>query len=329
MSSLVLGSHFTHRVPEEVSGFDREVHGKLYLSGTGFVFQSQSKPVLWVKFLGLAVSLPFRAMINKVCQAVLHVFGRNIPNEGAYDLPHLFYLSGIAWKGVFGWKLTLAERALQFALQELGYHYASCEEAMEQSRSDRLTSGYYAAPCMHPLGGQDEYQQSALIYQNRHRIERELGDIRLEREYRQKANGSWTDWFSSMSMQRSERCQEMSDEMVEARYENLQRQIAHLSRLEGRVKRYADIAVVKQHGCLRAKAVANHALESTTDTITSALVEETARVDCCGQTCYREKRICCCVHKIDCCDAITCWAIDCICCMLCFSPATGDCCIVA
>lgn len=328
MSSLILGKNFSHFVPSEVSGFDRDVTGKLYLSQSGYVFQHQSRAVLWIKLLGLGISLPIKALLNKVWQAVLYVFDDEVPSEGAYDLPHLFHLSGVAWKGVIGWKKSLAERASEYALREIDYHYDDRTEAMAVNRSDRIKGGYYTAPCMHPLFHSDDYTDNVREAQDYTGLQRELQGLKEELRQRKSTETSFFGYFNTFVQDRNSPYYGISDEEMIRRISLLESDLGRRSPLEGRVRRYADIAVVKQHGCLRARAVANHALESTTDTLSSALVEETNRVDCCGETCYREKRICCCVYQIECCGETLCWAIDCLCCMCCFSPATGDCCIV-
>lgn len=328
MTSLVLGKNFSHYVPAEVSGFDQDVTGKLYLSQSGYVYQHQSRAVLWIKLLGLGISLPIKALLNKVWQAVLYIFDDEVPSKGAYDLPHLFHLSGVAWKGVIGWKKSLAERASEYALKELDYHFESREEAMAINRSERITGGYYTAPCMHPLFSGEEYTEDINRAQSKTQLERELRALRTELRDRETAEATFFGFFRAPAQDRNSPFVHMTIGEISQRIGRIQSELMSRGSLDGRVKKYADIAVVKQYGCMRAKAVANNALEATTDTVSSALVEETNRVDCCGETCYREKRICCCVYQIECCGSTLCWAIDCICCMCCFSPSTGDCCIV-
>lgn len=326
---MIAGSHFIHRVPREISGFDREVEGRLYLSQTGYIHAAQARPVLRIKLLGLAVSLPIRAIVNKIIKTVRFLFGAEITSRGAYDFSHMLRLSGIAWKGVVGWKKTLAERASQFALAELDSNFEDRAEGMSESRSERLKNGYYAAPCLHPICKQEDYSRSSGIDLKNLRLQNKLGGLIGERKYRQKTRGTLLQRLSAMGMERIESYTEMDDEALSERITRIERLIEQNNQLSGRVKKYADIAVVRQQGCLRIKAAASRAFKASSETISSALVEETAKVDCCGTTCYREKRICCCVYQIECCEDFTCWAIDCICCMLCFSPATGDCCLVA
>lgn len=88
------------------------------------------------------------------------------------------------------------------------------------------------------------------------------------------------------------------------------------NKLGSRSVRYANSAVISQHPFMQLKPDL------------SKYVYEEKKVDVCGTSWYSQKKYCGCIYKIDCCESMTCWAIDCICCACCFMPATRDCAIL-
>lgn len=186
---------FKHTVSKEVTGLEKDVTGTLYLSKDGYVYNGKSKPVLWVKFLGLALSIPLRTLIAKVCSLVQKVFNSNVNDKGSHDLKYMFHISGIAWKGVISWKKSLRERAAEFSLTELGYNAENITKEMQNRRSDRLLGGFYTAPCMHPLFHKKQTLPN-LVYKLKKLNEK----IRiLEKEQQSRKESYFTKWFNGSS----------------------------------------------------------------------------------------------------------------------------------
>ena len=147
--------------------------GTLYLSKSGYVYNGQSRSALWIKFLGLGVSLPFRILIGKVCNIFKRFANMPTNEKGAHDARHMLKLSSIAWKGVFGGNRSLKDRAVCYSMEELDYNSKDSLSELEKPRSQRILKGYYTARCMHPLFHQKQIQPK--LVEQMEQLEKKFG----------------------------------------------------------------------------------------------------------------------------------------------------------
>ncbi|NGX43811.1 MAG: hypothetical protein K940chlam7_02116 [Chlamydiae bacterium] len=319
--SVTAPSTISHSIPKATTKLEKDLTGTLYLSKSGYVYNGQSRSVLWIKFLGLGLSLPFRILITKVCNLFKRLFKKPINEKGSHDSIHMLDLSRTAWKGFFGWKMTLKERADQYSMKELDYNTKSRENEMEKVRSQRILSGFYTARCMHPLFHKDQVQPN--LVEQLTQLEKKFNlykKVYDYNSYREQGLWSYTKWanknadpdFREMRKIEKKPLHELKT-VMDKTLQELQNdpELQKINRLRG----YCNISVINQNPCRRSK-----------NKIMDTLFQED-KVGTDNADWYKNKRFCC-IHKIDFCDSITCWAIDCMCCIICCVPANCHYCIL-
>ena len=174
------------------------------------------------------------------------------------------------------------------------------------------------AKCMQPLFHTSRAQRggeaSLVLKMEIDGLKSELFSLRSELEKRQIPPSTYTNIFSIFTTKLS--IANMSDDDICLRMEDIKDQLKnkdHLLSLAQRCQRYAATAILKQQGCL-IRAMKDAAVEPF-------------EVECCNVMCYKHQKICGLLYKIDCC-ATSCFALDCLCCMLCFWPAGRQACMI-
>lgn len=281
------------------TGLAWDVSGKLELARSGFLYSTSSKSTVWLKFAVLSLGLPVYAIFA----AIGNLFVGKA--RGAHDLNHMKRLSNIAWKAVTGKKSDLISRVEEFSITELMYN-GHLEDELAKSRSQRFSEGFYIAKCMQPLFHNRVYNRAN---EEQLTLDRRIEETKQEISLIQGAI-EFPSPMVSLFFPNPHRGRDLT--LLEQDLERAQAQLSQMRSVETEAKRcerYAVSAILAQRG------LAGRIADASTK------VEE---VDCCGTVCYRHTQLCGIFHKVECC-AISCFAIDCLCCLCCISPDLGIC----
>lgn len=303
-------------VDKKQYGLSANVVGTLQLSPKGFVYADAPKPVLWIKFLGLATSLSFSGVFTKCKHIANAIFDRPVTAEASNALKHRFHLASIAGKAIVGkGDKPIMKRVEQFALAELNFNCRSGSviEELNLPRSERFASGNYVARCMQPLLHRDQVLPP--LQQQIDSLNKQIADLSYELSQRSPQNGFLPGIMGRYIYSRPykevdlPKIRKMLDVAKSERAKKQAQQIC-----AQRVNRYAANAIMNQAGYLK---------QALRDTV----VETQADVKCGEFTCYKQEKICGLLYKIDCCF-LRCWAVDCGCCKCCLSPDL-NCCMIS
>jgi len=139
-------------VPSSITGLQESLIGTLHVSNRGYVYSLSSKPVLWLKFLGLATYLTISSAAEKCRQIAYRCFNQHVSSAEKRLLEHTYSLASIARGAVICHDgMTLAESAEVFALNEIDYNNISRRQELSKPRSERFANGTYVAKCLQPL----------------------------------------------------------------------------------------------------------------------------------------------------------------------------------
>lgn len=305
-------------IPEGYEGTNRNMTGVLYMSKDGFVFSASYKFIIWLKFLGLAIGLPFVAIAVK-CNQLCNPFLKTYPKKGMHDLKHSFRLANIAWKAVTGTgKNNLMKRMEEFALAELDYNHKDRIQALNMRRSERFSKGVYAAMCMQPFMHKSQYIPFSTTKQQIAQLDAKYALLNAE-WHRQESGDSWSTFLHRTVLSSDRPYKDWSKDKIKAEMDKVQNEAAALRaqlRKAERCNRLA-LAVISDQQCCHDPVGALEDQFVTTD----------ADVKCGGKRCYRQQRVCGIIYKIDCC-ATRCWAIDCLCCFCCIWPDGRQACVL-
>lgn len=306
---------FHHTVLKENTGLKEHLTGKLYHSREGYIYNDQPTSVLWIKFLGLGLSVPLRIVIAKVVNVFKRVFNIAIPIKGAHHTKHMLRLTGIAWKGVFGWKKTLQERAAEYSIAELKYNSSDIAGKLDRPRSRRIKTGYYTALCMHPLFHKSQIREGLIGEIMKAEKDLRLHQLFLPRKQAKERGvfsyfkASIKDAFFGIHPNTFNAINHLTAEEIEASIQKFREFLnsEEVSKTR-RLLRYADITVINKHTLpIPREKVLDKIYQETT--IAPEEKEWFKHQRCCGS-----------IHRIECCDSITCWAIECMCCVICCIP---------
>ncbi len=351
---------FELTVPKELSPSYDKISGQLYLSRRGYMYATVSKPVVWLKFLGLALALPFVGVAKKIGELVQRCFGEHACSKGLHDLKHTFHLAGIAFKAVITG--SIFERVEEFALAELDYNSKSREQELDKPRSYRFEEGVYVARCMQPLFHEKQYMAPKLAsdklaaLQGEHKqlqakqprlikLQKTLQRVLAAKEALPPATepvekasclrqgGILEGLYHTVSSLASyvlpvsdeEKYKDCSLEEIAEELQHVGVDLLEVERDLLAVQNKIDGTELLIHLAKRCQKYAVHAIFKQQCVPKGEVVDE---CKVCDQTCYRHEQICGLVHKVDCC-ATRCWALDCFFCICCFWPEGRHCCMIS
>ena len=285
-------------VPENRCGQNKPISGQLYLSQQEYFYAGVSKPVIWLKFAGLTIILPFMVCAHKCHQLFKCCFGKQVSAKGLHDLSHAKKLYSIAFKAVIGWgKDSLFESVEKFALAELDYNNGNRSDELDKPRSQRFKQGYYVARCMQPL-----FHKKALDHTQ---------TLRTRIEHLSVCKDQMED-----SLRRKRKLQENASTYPYAEFSKEQL-VAGLEEVNSQLKAAKQFFEASE----RCQKYAVQAILSQQSYISDSYIKSSVREEKIG---YKHDKYCGCIYKVDCC-AVRCWAIDCFCCMCCIFPEGRSC----
>lgn len=296
-------------VPREFTGLSESVQGTLDVSDQGYVYALSSRPVLWLKFLGLATYLSISGLVAKCKLLAKAILQKPIGEKEIQDLDHIFHLAAIAGKAVISkGGCPLKARVEQFAMAEIDYNNSSRSEEMSILRSIRLTNGAYVAKCMQPLFHSEQVPVPRIrLKEEIQNLESEQQGLIHEKQERPSRSNSW-ELGNFLSWVRNPYAK-LSEKEIEERLITIEIQLVQKKKLldvADRCSKYAALAILKQQGCL------NQAMKN-------AFVDQNQEGECCGVVWYKQQRICGLLYQIECC-AQRCWAVNCGCCCCVIAP---------
>lgn len=292
-------------VPSEQTGLQESIHGTLKISPEGFVYSLSSKPVLWLKFLGLSAYLSFWSTTLACKIASQKFFGQKIAKNDIIEARHLYNLATIAEKALLGsGHKTLYDRVEQFALAEIDFNNPSREDEMRRARSIRLTHGLYIARCLQPLFHKEQWVNPTVLATQIDNLQKEKDNL-IQARIQSKTSKPAYELLGFISFSTSNLDPYEIEERlatVNAQLDGKKNQL-HMSE---RCHKYATAAILSQQWCI------TQACKNTT-------VETQVEVECCNMMCYKQQKICGILYKIDC-LAMRCWALHFQCCLCCLWP---------
>lgn len=326
--------------------------GQLYLGQNEYVYSTVSNSVVWLKFLGIGIALPFIYVAKKICAFINKCQGYYVPEKGFHDFKHVWNLSSMAWKAVTRCSGTdsILEDVEKFSLAEIDYNNKNRNDEMQRPRSVRLQNGVYLAKCMHPLFHRHEYREPTKARERLEVIKAEEVSLRESLNRRTEQPTGWTmSMFNSVKQWAQpdpykELRQDEIEHLLFKKLQDHQRLSALIDRGE-RCQKYINSVIASQQTCCdpapqpttNTVIIQSDQLDTCCDPATNAVtiqsnqfvLASSEECSCFDVSVYRHEQVCGCIHKVDCC-ATRCFAIDCLpFCFCCFWPDTQQCCILA
>jgi hypothetical protein len=307
-------------IPANETPLNRNIWGSLYVSESGNVYAPISKPVTWIKFLGLSLSLPFVCAARKCQELYEGLFNPHTVDPSRYHSSQLLHLTQIAWKAVTG-ITSLNEGMENFSNAEIDYHQGTDASYLDHSRAHRFNKGHYIAICMQPLFHKAQYHPTHLLKDDIAALNKKGAYLEAVMQHKDPSRPS--EWLkatiNSVTMSRNPyrdfSFYEAADERERVRVSLADKE--YLLNLALQCKKYAVRVITDQQPCFYL---------SSSDQGNCCEVQGEAT--CFDQRIWRQEKICGICYKIDCC-ATRCWAMNCCGFFCCIWPAANThCCVI-